>query len=167
MELLGRINKREIFYVKRRNNPDWKFSLPRNNWIAFTISNNEDEEMIPPAVNVCLDKNVLYVCNAGEFGSQAEDYFLEEVGWRGVQYEEKTGKEYEYGTPMLSAHKNFGEGFWFAAVVASDEDKVMGKVVCIDFTKRKVRRYLLELIDKINAGWLPSDEKVEFAKYDH
>ncbi|WP_394751082.1 hypothetical protein [Spongiimicrobium salis] len=157
MELLGRINRREIFYVKRRNNPDWKYSLPGNNWIAFIIANNEDEEMIPLAVNVCLDKNVLYVCNTGEFGSRAEDYFLEEAGWRGVQYEEKTAKEYEYGTPMFSVHKNFGEGFWFAAVVVSDEDKVMDKVVCIDFTKRKVRRHLLELIDKINADWLPSD----------
>ena len=168
MEFLGRINRRKIYYIQRRNNPEWKFSLPKNDWIAFTISNKEDEELIPPVVNVCMDKNVLYACNAGEFGSQAEDYFLEEIGWRGVQFEEKNGGKFDHDeSPMTSAHKNFGVGFWFAAAVASDGDKVMDKVVCIDFTKRKVKKSLIELIDKINNGWLPTDKEIELAEYDN
>lgn len=166
MEFLGRINRRKIYYVQRRNNSGWKSSLPKKDWIAFTISNKEDEELIPPVVNICLDKNVLYVCNAGEFGSQAEDYFLEEIGWRGVQLRE-INEDYDFGTPMTSAHKNFGEGFWFAGVVASDRDKVMDKVVCIDFTKRKVKNNLIELIDKINNDWLPNDDEIELAIYDN
>jgi len=168
MELLGRINRRKIYYVQVRNNSEWKNSLPKNDWIAFTISNEEDEELIPHVVNVCLDKNILFACNAGEFGSQAEDYFLEEIGWRGVQFEEKNDTDFDFGSPMTSAHKNFGEGFWFATVVASDGDKVMDKVVCIDFTKRKVKKNLAELINKINNNdWLPNDDEIELAEYDN
>ena len=168
MEFIGRINRRKIYYVQRRNNPNWKYSLPKKDWIAFTISNKEDEELIPPVVNVCLDKKVLFATNAGEFGSQAEDYFLEEIGWRNVQFEEKNGRKFDHEeSPMSSAHKNFGEGFWFATVVASDREKVMDKVVCIDFTKRKVKKNLVELIDKINKGWLPSDQEIEMAQYDN
>ena len=112
MELLGRINKRKIYYTKRRNNPEWNLSLPKNDWIAFTISNKEDEELVPPVVNICLDKNVLYACNAGEFGSQTEDYFLEEIGWRSVQFQEKNGIEFNHDeSPMTSVHKKFWRGF--------------------------------------------------------
>ena len=43
----------------------------------------------------------------------------------------------------------------------------MDKVVCIDLTKRNVKRNLIELIDKINDGWLPSDDEIQLAKYDN
>ncbi|WP_431137378.1 hypothetical protein [Psychroserpens mesophilus] len=167
MELIGKIGRRKIYYVQIRNNSEWKSSLPKKDWIAFTISNNEDKELIYSAVNVILNKNVLYACNAGEFGSQTEDYFLEEIGWRGVQFKEKTGEEYDYDTsPMTSTHRNFGEGFWFASVLATDGDKLMDKVVCIDFTKRKVRNNLIKLVEKINNDWLPNNKDIELAKFD-
>lgn len=53
---------------------------------------------------------------------------------------------------MTTAHKNFGEGFWFAAVVASDDWVEINKVVCLDFTTRKVENYLTELLQKIKEG---------------
>lgn len=167
MELIGRINKRKIYYVQIRNNSEWKFSLPKNDWVAFTTANKEDEELVPPAVKICMDKNVSYTCSAGILGHMTEQYFDEEISWRGVDYEMRTKKEFDYEkSPITTAHKNFGEGFWFASTLAHDDNFNIDKVVCLDFTKRKVRKHLIDLIQKINNSWLPSDDKVELAKYD-
>jgi len=118
-----------------------------------------------------LDSNVLYTCSAGQLGSDTEDYFDEEIVWRQVQIEERTGKPQDYETsPMTTFHRNFDEGFWFATSVANaiafDEYIPIDKVVCIDMTQQGVKKYLEALIDKINKGWLPSDSEVAVPKYD-
>lgn len=168
MKRIGKINDREIFYISIRDNSDWLNMLPTENWVAFTIADNEDKEMLRECTIGMLDKNATYTCSAGELASLTEDYFDEEIGWRGVQYEEKTGEKFDYDeSPMTSMHRNFSEGFWFSAVVASDGEKEMDKVVCVDFTTRKVKQHLTELIEKINNGWLPSDEEIELVEYDN
>jgi len=168
LKFIGRINRRKIYYVQVRNNPEWKFSLPNNDWVAFTIANEEDEELVPPAVKICMDKNVSYTCSAGTLANWTEDYFDEEITWRGVDYEMRTKKKFDYNnSPVTTAHNNFSEGFWFATTLAHDDNFDINKVVCIDFTKRKVKRHLIKLIEKINSGWLPSDEEVELAEYDN
>jgi hypothetical protein len=167
MERIGKINDREIFYISIRDNLNWLNLLPIDKWVAFTISDNEDKEMLNDCTIGILDKNVTYTCSAGELGSLTEDYFDQEIGWRGVQYEEKTGKEFDYDkSPMTTMHRNFGEGFWFASTLAYDGEKEIDKVVCVDFTTRKVKQHLIELIEKINNSWLPSDEEIELAEYD-
>ncbi|WKN43575.1 hypothetical protein [Tunicatimonas pelagia] len=168
MELIGRINRRKVFYIQVRNNADWIKSLPTRDWIAFTIANKEDEELIPPAVKICLDHHVSYTCSAGELATMTEEYFDEEITWRAVGYEQETGKDFDYDqSPVTTFHQNFGEGFWYASTLANDDNFEIDKVVCIDFTKRKVKRHLSELIDKINNQWLPSDDEIDPARYDH
>lgn len=168
MELIGRINRRKIYYLQIRNNSEWKSSLPKNDWVAFTIANKEDEELVPPSVKVFMNRNVSYTCSAGTLANWTENYFDDEIAWRGAEYEMQTKQEFDYKkTPVTTAHKNFGEGFWFAATLANDDNFDIDKVVCIDFTKRKVKKHLTDLIEKINNGWLPSDEEIELAKYDN
>ena len=58
MEFIGIVNRRKVYYVHIRNNPEWKSSLPRNDWVAFTIADRGDYELVLPAVKICLDKNV-------------------------------------------------------------------------------------------------------------
>ena len=89
-----------------------------------------------------------------------------------MQHEERTGKPQDYETaPMTSFHKNFEEGFWFALTVAkqtiNDVHITSHQVVCIDCTQQKVRKHLLKLLDKINNGWLPSDNEFEKPVYDN
>lgn len=158
MEFIGQIKRRKIYYVQIRNNSEWKSKLPNNDWLAFTITNEEDIELIPPAVKTCLDRNVLYTCSAGDSAHFAELYFEDEICMRGVDYEIRTKKEYDYNlSPMTTAHTNFGEGFWFATTLASADTSEIDKVICLDFTEKQVKRHLTELIKKINSGWLPSD----------
>lgn len=167
MELIGRIERRKIYYVQIRNNSTWNKSIPKRDWVAFTIANKEDEELVPPIVKECLDKNVSYTCSAGNYAHMTEDFFDEEIAWRGVDCEMKTKKEFDYDySPNTTAHKNFGEGFWFAATLANDDKFDIDKVVCVDFTKKKVKNHLIKLIEKINNGWLPSDDEIEIAEFD-
>ncbi len=168
MERLGKIHDREIYYISTKDESEWLNLLPTEKWVVFTIADKENREILPESTSRILDKNVTYTCSAGELADLTEQYFDEEIVWRAVQYEEKTGKEYDYKqSPMTTMHRNFGEGFWFASTLAYDGEKEINKVVCIDFTTRKVKKHLTELIEKINNGWLPSDEEIELAEYDN
>ncbi|MBP6215282.1 MAG: hypothetical protein KA399_03695 [Chitinophagaceae bacterium] len=171
MTKIGELNDRQIFFTNVRVDLHWFDKLPSSNWLAFTIADTADKELLSDTTKKCLDSNVLYTCNAGQLGSDTEDYFDEEIVWRQVQIEERTGKPQDYKTsPMTTSHRNFDEGFWFATTVANatayDEYIPIDKVVCIDMTQQGVKKYLLELIDKIKNGWLPSDKEIEVPKYD-
>lgn len=168
MELIGRINYRKIYYLQVRNNPHWKTSLPKSDWVAFIIANEEDEELIPPVLKVCINNDVSYTCSAGTLADKTENYFDEEISWIAVDYELQTKLEFDYGkSPSTIAHRNFSEGFWFASTLAYDAHFEIDKVVCIDLTKKKVQKHLIELIERINQGDLPSDEEIEFPQYDN
>ena len=171
LELLGQINERQIFYSHIRSDDKWFDSISFDNWIAFTIADNEDKELLHDMTVRCIDKGVCYSCSAGQLGSLTEDYFDEEISWRQVQHEERTGEPQDYeATPMTSFHKNFDEGFWFAAAVAqqiiNDVYVTSHQIVCIDCTQEKVRNHLINLIAKINDGWLPPDNEFQKPVYD-
>lgn len=148
MELIGRIQRRKIYYVEIRNNSDWKKSLPKKNWIAFTIANQEDEELVPPMVTVCLNKKVSFTCSAGDYAEMTEFFFDEEISWRAFDTEMQTEIDY---VPITSAHDNFEDGFLFATTVAGIDKSNLEKVVCIDLTKKKVKNQLINFIEKINS----------------
>lgn len=165
MKFLGRIQRKKIYYIALREDGNWKHRLPKKDWIAFTIANEEDEELVASSITACLDKNVSYTCSVGEIASRSEDYFDEEFAWRNLD-EKFNPKEDSEDVLMTTFHTNFSEGFWFATVLAMIDNQELEKVVCLDFTKRKVKNYLIELIHKINDGWLPSEKKVEHPVYD-
>lgn len=172
MTKIGELNDRQIFYINVRGDLHWFDKLPSSNWLVFTIADTADKELLNDTTKKCLDSNVLYTCSVGQLGSDTEDYFDEEIVWRQVQIEERTGKPQDYETsPMTTFHRNFDEGFWFATTVANatayDKYIPIDTVVCVDMTERGVRKYLIELIDKIKSSWLPSDNEVEVPKYDN
>lgn len=137
------------------------------NWLAFTIADNADKELLKEVVKSCLDKGVCYACSAGMLAGLTEAHFDEEIVYRAVLEEEATDIPYDYdNSAMTSAHRNFNEGFWFATSVAADGHKVFNNVVCIDLTTQGVKGHLTELIRKINDNWVPSEEENEYPIYD-
>lgn len=167
MKAIGKIYNRVIYYLSVRENEDWAKFLPTESWVVFTIADKADQEILGESVKRILNSNVTYICCAGELAGWTEQLFDEEICWWGIDYEEQTGKTYDFQeTPMTTMHLNFSEGFWFAATLAYDDEKPIDRVVCIDFTKRKVENHLSGLVSKINDGWLPSDEEMELAEYD-
>lgn len=150
----------------------WFDKIIFDNWVAFTVVDSEDKELIEETVSHCLDKGTFFTCSAGQLAALTEDYFDEEIVWREVQRSEQTGLEQDYeATPVTTSHTNFSEGFWYAATTANNyinEQVVeMKQVVCIDCTIGQVRNYLLHLTNKINKNWLPSDNKNEEPVYDN
>ena len=172
MTKIGQVKDRQVFYISVRADLHWFDKLPSSNWLAFTIADIADKDLLSDTTKKCLDKNVLYTCSAWQLGSDTEDYFDEEIVWRQVQNEEQTEKpkDYEIST-MTTFHKNFDEGFWFAALVANatayDKNIPIDSIVCVDMTQQGVIRYLILLIDKIKNGWLPADNEVVVPKYDN
>jgi hypothetical protein len=171
MELLGQIKERQIFYCNIRSEEKWFDSVDFENWIAFTIADNDDQQFLHDMSARCLDKGVCYSCSAGQLASLTEDYFDEGIVWRQIQENEKTGKPGNYETaPMTTFHNNFNEGFWFAVTnanqIINEVSVISNQVVCIDCTRMKVRRHILNLIHKINNGWLPTDAEFEAPIYD-
>ena len=167
MQEIGIVNRRQIFYTNVRTEAEWFYKLPFDNWCAFTIADNEDHGLIEFAVEKCLDKLVLYSCSAGQLARETELSFDSAIVNRAIAQEDKTGQPFDYEhSPLTTIHENFSEGFWFSTTVAHDGYKEITIVICIDFTTKGVKCKLIELIEKINEGWLPSDEEIEAPIYD-
>jgi hypothetical protein len=171
LELLGQIDERQIFYCNVRSDKYWSEKITFDNWIAFTIADEEDKELLHEMIVQCIDKGVCYTCSSGQLASITEDYFDEEIVWKQVRKEEITGIPQDYEeSPMTTSHTNFNEGLWFAATnahqIINGNYIPSNQVVCIDCTAKKVRKHLINLIEKINRGWLPSDSEVENLTYD-
>ena len=151
-----------------RTAPDWFDKLPLDNWVVFTIADKQDEDLLTSAVPKCMDKLVAYTCSAGQLAGLGEHLFDIEIVNRAIAEEDKTGKPHDYeASPMTTMHRNFSEGFWYATTLALNGYKESNTVVCLDFTTKGVKQHLLELIEKINTGWLPSDEENEEPFYDN
>jgi hypothetical protein len=167
VENLGQINNRRILYINVRSDPNWPDKLPFDTWVVFTIADEQDEALLIDAVPKCLDKQVTYTCSARQLAGLGEHLFDIEIVNRAIAEEDKTGKPHDYETsPLTTMHQNFSEGFWFATTLAFDGYKEINTVVCLDFTTKGVKRHLVELIKKINVGWLPSDKEIEEPIYD-
>lgn len=164
LELIGQIRDRKIYYCNLRFDSNSLTSVPFNNWIAFTIVDEADEDMIDSLTKKCLDQGTCYICSAGKLATLMEDYFDEEIVMRTIAKKENTEEFQDYeDAPMTSSHKNFDEGFWFATTVARqivyDKHVTSAEVVCVDCTSRHVRQYLIDLIHKINENWLPGENE--------
>jgi hypothetical protein len=172
MEVLGTVNSRQVFYCNVREGQNWFEQLPITNWIAFTIVDPEDQELIDNIVQRSLDKNVAAVSCAGQYASETEDLFVDEIVLRNIQKEEESGELGDYETSaMLTFHRNFSEGFWFATSAANpsidDQYVTIESVICIDLTIKRVRTHLKQLIEAFNNGELPSDNEIELPQYDY
>lgn len=150
LERVGKVNEREVYYFNTLNGSDWEF--PKN-WILFIITSDSNIKSIMEFAKLCLDNNVLYVCCAGDAASIAEDIFDEEFVWRKIL----AGDDEYSDVLMTTFHKDFSEGLWFATSVAVHESQVIENIVCADFSASNNKKLIIDLIKKINAGWLPDD----------
>ena len=149
--IIGKIKDRQILYLDPINNSGWETLLPENNWALFAIADDKQKSQLEHLAKVCLDKNVLYVCGAGEASSSVDDEFDMEIVTRKIEVNDANYDD----TPITTWHEDFSEGFWFATTVTYNDTEIIDKVVCVDLTEQKYKEKILELIDNINAGWLP------------
>lgn len=167
MELLGVSCERQLFYINVNTNTNWAESLPTQNWLVFAIGDEKDIDAYSTLSDVCIEKNVAYVCSAGKYCELIHDIFDETIVWKKIQNGESVDSMDDFeNSPMTTWDNHFSEGFWFAITTAYDEHFIIDTIVCIDYTTKGVKQHLITLIEKINSGWLPSDEEFEEPVYD-
>ncbi|MBS1595867.1 MAG: hypothetical protein JST90_16255 [Bacteroidetes bacterium] len=151
MEFLGRFNERNIFYISIPNKLSWHERLPDGNWIAFTIANESDRELLVAAIPKCLDRLVSYICCSGQLGKLSEEIFDEEIVVKALGKEIRTSYPFGYNySPVTTAHNNIQEGLQFAIYGANDEHFAIDKIVCLDFTTENMKERLMKLLVDIS-----------------
>jgi hypothetical protein len=167
MQHLGEINGRQVLYLKVDGNENWFDELPTENWLVLPIGDDQNIQAYFKLADKCIDKKVVYVCTLGQCCELIHDIFDEEIVGKKISNGESVESEDEFeNSPMTTWDYNFASGFWFAVTSAYDGDKLIDKVVCIDYTSG-VKNFLIELLNKFHQEWLPSDDAVQLPKYDN
>lgn len=149
---------RRILYLDIRQDLQEFERAELGNWILFVIEDNIWNPILRKFAEMCLDKEVLYVCAAGKACSEIDDLFdftmvdrLMDGGKLPSWYQS------DDDVLMTSWHHNFEEGFWFAATVANYEDFPIETVLVVNLTSDDYLPIIQDLSEKIAGGWLPSD----------
>ena len=71
----GYVNNRNIYYCDLGNDFTRIEEFPTKNWLLFAIADKGQLGLLYSFAEKCLDKNVLYICGAGEAGSEIDDAF--------------------------------------------------------------------------------------------
>lgn len=167
MILIGNSFNRQIFYTNIWKDENWFSNLPTENWLVFSIGQKMDNESIEKLATKCIENNVLYVCSAGQNCEWTHDIFdLTFVTKKIADGVDMDDLESDENFLMTVWDNNFSDGFWYAITTAHHPTKSIDKIVCIDYTIEGVKDHLINLIEKINNHWLPSDEEFEEPIYD-
>jgi hypothetical protein len=165
---IGKSHDRQIFYTNIWADKNWIDNFPTDNWLVFIIGQDKDIEAYRKLADKAITNNVLYLCATGECCKLIHDTFDETIFAQKIKNAESIDSPDDFeNSPMTTWHSNFSEGFWFSISSAHHGTKTIDKIVCVDFTKRGVKRHLTNLIEKINKSWLPSDEENEEPIYDN
>ena len=152
------INNRQILYFDIDDNLEDFISISLSNWILFVIVDDIDNPILNSFAELCIDRDVLYVCATGKACSQVDDLFDTIMVIRELE-----GKKLpswlttDQDVLMTTWHYNFGEGFWFATTQATYEDLLIEYVLVVNFTNQPYFQRVQHLTKKINDGWLPPD----------
>ncbi len=168
MESIGNSNDRQIFYTNIWTDNNWLDNLPKDNWLVFPIGQDKDINKFHELADRCIDNNVVYACAAGKYCELIHDIFDNIVVAKKIANEESVSCEDDFeNSPMTVWDNNFSSCFWFAIQSAHVDKKTISKIVCVDFTKQGVKRHLIDLIEKINNNWLPSEDEFESPIFDN
>ena len=152
------INNRIILYLDIEDDLQELEGLDLKNWVLFVIEDNIKNPILSRFADLCIDKNVLYVCAAGKACSEIDDLF----DFTMVDREQAGGKfptwyHSDDDVLMTTWHHDFEEGFWFAATTANYEDLPIGTVVVVNLTGNNYLTIIQSLTKRIIEGWLPSN----------
>ena len=164
---LGEINDRIVLYIKVGDDENWYNELPTSNWLIIPIADEKNIKGFTKLAEKCIEKNLIYMCGLGKCCEVFDDIFDEVDLVKKILNNENTDAAEAFeDSPITTWHNNFAEGFWFAVTVANYSDKIINKVVCVDFTSKGVKNYLAALLVKLHQGWLPSSEESKQPEYD-
>ncbi|RYE57831.1 MAG: hypothetical protein EOP48_04935 [Sphingobacteriales bacterium] len=152
------IKDRKVIYVDIQQELQEFEAADLMNWVLFVIEDNIHNPILGQFADLCIEKDVLYVCAAGKACSEVDDLF----DFKMVEREQAGGKLPSWYQPdddvlMTSWHHDFDEGFWFALTTANYENLPIETVVVANLTRGSYLPTIQRLTEKIAEGWLPPD----------
>jgi len=129
--------------------------MPTENWLLMAIVDNKATTILDEIARKSIDRDVCYVCCLGEQGEKLHDTFDEIITIREVEIENAHLPDFDI---MTTWHNDFEEGVWFATFLAWDEEQEIKTVFCLDAGRESSEEKIVELIVKINEGWVPSEK---------
>jgi hypothetical protein len=157
MERLGKINKVDIFYLhwddpKREFYLDW---LPDKIYSLFVIADDENRREDYEEMSKFFGrKKVDTVNSAGKEYDLLHDIF--DIAIPNKEEFERSGNTGNFldGTAVTNGNENFDWGFWMTTQVFYDHETI-DEIICIDFTKRRVKKYLKLITKIVRKDWSP------------
>lgn len=152
------INDRNILYLDIRQDLQQLEALVLKNWVLFVIADNIDNPTLGQFADMCIDKNVLYVCAAGKACSEVDDLF----DFKMLARQMTDGKfpswyQSDDDVVMTSWHRDFAVSFWFALTTANYENTPIETVIVADLTGDNYLPTIQRLTKQIAEGWIHPD----------
>jgi hypothetical protein len=146
-----KVDERTICYLDIEQDLSELKAADLKNWGLFVIEDNFRNPILHEFADICIDKDVLYMCAAGKACSQIDDLFDLTM----VIRELEGGKMPSWylskeDVLMTTWHYDFEEGFWFVAHTACYENFEIDKVLVVNLTKDNYYTVIQNLIDKFN-----------------
>jgi hypothetical protein len=152
------INGRMIFYLDIKNSLTPLHSAQLKSWAVFVIADDIKNPILEEFADMCINKDVLYVCAAGKACRKIDDLFDMNMVIRRINgMPLPSWFSSDDDTLMTSWHHDFEEGFWFCTTVASYEDHIIETVLVANLSDSDYLPKISKLTKLVSDGWLPPD----------
>jgi hypothetical protein len=177
MERLGKIVNRNIYYfhwndVKRNY---YLENLPKQKWMLFVIGDDNFETEYTLLAQKSADENLYEMNSAGNECELIHDIFDNVIIQKKKDNNEPMDSPEDFENTALTGWytNEFDRGYWMSVINYDDDDPedIIRVLVCVDFTKRGVRKYLKQITKIIRKDWGPrsrfkEDEPFQTPIYD-
>ena len=143
MEELGKYCDRKLIYQRHTLDVQWASAFPDKNWLLLVIVESKSKTILAEISRKAIDKNVCYVCCAGQQSELLHDITDEEIVIREVEIEN------HYLPPhhiMTTWHFDFNEATWFAFFAAHNPPEEVDTVLCLDASEVGIKSKLIEIV---------------------
>ena len=157
IEFLEKILSKRIFYLNIQKDLSQFMNATLNNWVLYVLADNPKLSILDAFAESCIDKDVLYVCTAGNAGSEIDTLFDLNIVMREIDGRKMPSWYGEDDTLMTSWHAELEEGFWFATNVSFNDRLPVEPVLVVNMTDDNLQSIIADLTRKISSGWIPPD----------
>ncbi len=161
MERLGKIANRDIYYFhwndEKRNY--YLENLPKQKWSLFVIGDDNLETEYTLLAQKSADENLYGMNSAGKECELIHDIFDNAIIQKKKDNNEPMDSPDDFENTALTAWytNKFDWGYWSSVINFDDdeEEDIIRLIICVDFTEKRVGKYLKQITKIIRKGWGP------------
>jgi len=151
------INGRKIFYLDISNDLEIFKSYAFGNWVLLVILDNP-ADLPERFADICIDKDVLYVCAAGDAGRRVAKVFSfnmvdRELAGKGLP----SWYQSEDDVLMTSWDEDISEALFSATFAANYGEISIENVVVVNLTTDNYFPTIQQLAKQLNDGMIPGN----------